>query len=255
MQVNILCAMRDWHAAQRLCMEIGGRARCTFRIATSGTDALETAKQFAPDVLVIDAVLPGMDGLGVIDQMRKMLGGHMPRVIGGSMLHFADNGFRRRGVDALVCVPWEEKELCAALYEQVERVEGSVSFEQCRPACICAMTLLEQMGMRSALKGYCYLSWAAALAYDNEARLEAVDKLIYHPIAAEFDTTAQNVERLIRHAVERTMDGGNAGNVYRFFGNTIDPTRGKPTNAQCISALAQRLRVCGERQTESKKRA
>lgn len=243
MQVNILCAVRDWHMAQRLCMEVADQVRCTFRIVTSGPEAIETARQFAPDVLVIDAVLPGVDGLGVVDRMHEMLGGHMPRIIGGSMRHFADAGFRRRGAEALVCVPWEENELRAALLGQVERLKSGVDFAHCRSACGRATALLDQVGMKSTLKGYHYLSWAAALAYENEARLDAVDKWIYHPVAKEFNTTAQNVERLIRHAVERTMDGGRAALVYRFFGNTIDPTRGKPTNAQCISALVQRLRI------------
>lgn len=243
MQVDILCAMRDWHAAHRLCMAMGSEACCTFRIANNGPEAIETASRFAPDILIVDAVLPGIDGLGVIDSMHEMLGEHMPRVIGGSMLHFADAGFRHRGAAVMVSVPWKEDELRLALEEQMECMRGGVSFARCEHAYRCAGELLNQVGMKSALKGYHYLAWAAALAHENEARLDAIEKWIYRPIAGEFGTTAQNVERLIRHAVERTMDGGRAEEVYRFFGNTIDPTRGKPTNAQCISALVQRLRI------------
>lgn len=256
MQVDILCAMRDWHAAHRLCMAMSGEMQCTFRIVTSGTEAIETASRLAPDILIVDAVLPGMDGLGVIDSMHEMLGEHMPRVIGGSMGHFADAGFRHRGADALVGVPWEEDELRFVLEAQMGRMMDCVSFKCCEQAYIRAGELLDQVGMKSALKGYHYLSWAAALAHENEARLDAVEKWIYRPIAEEFDTTAQNVERLIRHAVERTMDGGKADAVYRFFGNTIDPARGKPTNAQCISVLVQRLRILENvNHTRHKKRA
>jgi len=242
-QINVLCAVRDGRMAQRLGMELGDGEHCAFRIATDGLEALETCRRFAPDILIVDAVLPGMDGLSLIDRLRDMLGDHMPRMIGGSMLHFADAGFAHRGVHTLVRVPWEREELRAALLLEIERIQNSVDWEAAEPVCRRAGELLAQMGMRSALKGYVYLSWAAALAYESEARLEAVGKRIYRPIAQEFDTTPQNVERLIRHAVERTMDGERARGVYRFFGNTIDPTRGKPTNAQCISLLVQRLRV------------
>ena len=87
------------------------------------------------------------------------------------------------------------------------------------------------------------LAWAAGLAYDNEARLFAVGRDLYAPIAQRFGATEAAVERLIRHAVESTMDSVGADGIYGFFGNTIDPTRGKPTNAQMIAMLVQRMRV------------
>jgi len=243
MQINILCAVRDRRMAQELDMEIGDGEHCTFRTVTNGLDALKTSREFAPDILIIDAVLPGMDGFGVIDRMREMLGGRMPRVIGGSMEHFADEGFFRRGIDALACMPWKREEIRSALLLQMESIHSRIDFNRLQHPCQRAKTILSRMGMRSALKGYEYLSWAAALAYESEGRLDRVSQCIYQPIAAEFHTTTQNVERLIRHAVERTMDAAQAGGVYHFFGNTIDPTKGKPTNAQCISMLAQRLRI------------
>ena len=76
-----------------------------------------------------------------------------------------------------------------------------------------------------------------------EASLFAVGKRLYQPVAQRFDTTPQNVERLIRHAVESTMDAAAARGVYGLFGNTLDPARGKPTNAQIIGMLVQRMRV------------
>ena len=243
MQVNILCAVRDRHMAQELDMEIADGESCTFRIVTNGADALKMSREFAPDILIIDAVLPGIDGLGVIDRMKEMLGDRMPRVIGGSMLHFADEGFCRRGVLAMVGMPWAREEIRSAVLLQMEHFHKKIDFDKAQKVCLRAMALLSGLGMPSKLKGYEYLAWAAALAYGREARLDSVRESIYRPIAEEFGTTPENVERLIRHAVERTMDSARARGVYHFFGNTIDPTRGKPTNAQCISEIAQRLRV------------
>lgn len=243
MQINILCAVRDRRMAQELDMEIGDGERCTFRLVTSGPDAIQASWKFAPDILVVDAVLPGLDGLGVIDRMKEMLGDRMPRVIGGSMNHFADEGFCRRGVKSMIGVPWNREEIRSAVLLQMENLQTSVDFDEAQEACRRAMALLSDMGIPGRLKGYAYLAWAAALAYGNVERLESVGERIYRPIAGEFGTTPENVERLIRHAVERTMDGERARGVYRFFGNTIDPTKGKPTNAQCIGMLAQRLRL------------
>lgn len=243
MQINILCAVRDVRMAQDLEMEIGDGERCIFRIVTNGLDALTMSRKFAPDILIIDAVLPGIDGLGVIDRMKEMLGDRMPHVIGCSMMRFADKNFGRRGIETVMNVPWTREEARSALLLQMEHVQGCVDFDRMNDSCLRAMALLSEMGMRSTLKGYAYLSWAAALAYEHEVRLDRVRERIYQPIAEEFGTTPENVERLIRHAVERTMDGTRARGVYQFFGNTIDPTKGKPTNAQCIGMLAQRLRI------------
>ena len=97
--------------------------------------------------------------------------------------------------------------------------------------------------MSETLRGFTYLSWAAALAAMQEERLGAVRQRLYMPVAERFDTTPQSVERLIRHAIERTADTVGARSIYTFFGNTIDPMRGKPTNAQMLAMVAERVRL------------
>ena len=84
---------------------------------------------------------------------------------------------------------------------------------------------------------------AAALVLDDESRMEAVGDRLYKPVAEHFGTTEQTVERLIRHAVESVMDARGVRRIYGFFGNSIDPMRGKPTNAEMIGMLAQHMRV------------
>ena len=196
-----------------------------------------------PDILVLDAVLPEIDGLGVMDRLHTTLQSRMPRVIGGSVTPMSWEGFLSRGAQAVVHVPWNAAELSAALRAQLEAVQSAISWEVLAPACRMAEELLHEMGMNAALKGAVYLTPAVALAYENETRLRAVGKCIYEPIASHYHTTPQCVERLIRHAVESTMSAGQARGVYSLFGNTIDPARGKPTNAQIIALLAQRMRV------------
>ena len=83
----------------------------------------------------------------------------------------------------------------------------------------------------------------SGISASSEARMFAVGRRLYAPIAQCFGTTAQNVERLIRHAVESTMDASEARGVYGLFGNTLDPARGKPTNAQIVAMLVHRMRV------------
>lgn len=241
--IHVLCAMRDCRVIQQVMRDLDDAERCTFQIVGNGDAVLESVHGMIPDILVIDAVLPHMDGLGVIDQLNVLLGPRMPRVIGGSMMSFTDTGFVKRGVKRLVRVPWEKDQLYHAIEETMDEICGNVDWERAQESQKQAACLLEKMGMKSSLRGFSYLSWAGALAYDDESRLYAIGEKLYKPIAEYCGTTVQSVERLIRHAVECTLDSVGAYNVYSFFGNTIDPTRGKPTNAQMIGMLVQRMRV------------
>ena len=167
----------------------------------------------------------------------------MPRMIGGSRTPFSRSGFLRRGIEHVVPVPWDIPMLKRAILQEMEAMQAEIDWQALFPVCERAGVLLERMGMHASLKGFIYLSHATALALDNESRLFPVGKGIYEPVAAHFDTTKENVERLIRHAIESTMSAARARGVYTLFGNTIDPAKGKPTNAQVIALLVQRLRV------------
>lgn len=242
-KVSILFAVRDWHSLLELYSEFDDEQHCSIQMAVGGKETIEAVLHCVPDILVIDALLPHMDGLGVLDCLRAELGDRMPRVIGGSMTPFSDRAFARRGVNAVVRVPWQTEQLRAAILEQIREMDAHIDWQGAQDACSHACALLGEMGMHSTLKGYVFLAWAAALAYENEARLYCIGQRLYRPIAERFGTTPQNVERLIRHAVESTMDAAAARGVYGLFGNTLDPARGKPTNAQIIGMLVQRMRV------------
>ena len=219
--------MRDGSAVIPALRTLEDEQDCAFRMVQSGEGALSAAKKCRPDILVIDAVLPLMDGLGTIDRLREIYGERMPQVIGGVMMPFA-------------------RDLTEALTQMLKKVRGEADWTRMEPACRRAAGLLSKMGMRSTLRGYEYLSSAAALAWEDESRMDAVGDMLYKPVALRFGTTEQAVERLIRHAVESVMDAFGVRRVYGFFGNSIDPIRGKPTNAEMIGMLAQYMRVTPE---------
>ena len=164
MKTHILCAMRDSSTLTHMLRMLEDEQECTCRVVRSGEAALLSAKKRRPDVLVIDAVLPLMDGLGVIDRLKEFYGERMPRVIGGYMMPFAKEGFERRGVNCLVRVPWEPQQLGEALMQMIEKTRLEVDWTHLSAACDRAGQLLSSMGMKTTLRGYEYLANAAALA-------------------------------------------------------------------------------------------
>lgn len=242
-KIDILFAVRNTDTAMRLRDFLEDPERCSVRIVSDGISVMEEAERIVPDILVIDAILPYGDGLGVVDRLRELLGERMPCVIGGAAMPFAEKGFVRRRAAYVLGVPWNEEELRAAVLLAMEEILTTIDWNRLQKGFDQACTLLSAAGMRSELKGCTFLAWSAALACENDGRLRAISSRIYAPVAQQFHTTPQNVERLIRHAVETTMDSPGSGKMYAFFGNTIDPARGKPTNAQMIALLAQRMRV------------
>lgn len=242
-EVHILLAMRDKQAMRRLIAQMDDSETCVFDMVTTGLQALEACRKAPPDILVIDAVMPQMDGLAVVEQLKCEMGDRMPRVIGGCRTPFAHKGFLRRGASVVIALPCEIADVKRAIMLEIEKLKETLDWDMLRPAQIRAGALLHQMGMPVSLRGYEFLCCGAALACESESRLYSIGKGIYEPIAAYHNTSKENVERLIRHAIESTMNAARARGVYSLFGNTIDPAKGKPTNAQVIAMLVQRMRV------------
>ena len=55
-KINVLCAMRDSRVVEGLRRRLD--ERCLFRAVGSGDAVLACASRVAPDVLIVDAVLP-----------------------------------------------------------------------------------------------------------------------------------------------------------------------------------------------------
>ena len=101
--------------------------------------------------------------------------------------------------------------------------------------------VLNRLGMPSNLLGYRYLRFAIQVAVADTEVLNSITKRLYPAVAREFGTTASNVERSIRHAIEVAWDRGDIDKLESCFGYSVDPNRGRPTNAAFISKVVDNL--------------
>lgn len=103
--------------------------------------------------------------------------------------------------------------------------------------------ILFEIGVPCHIVGHEGLKKAIALVVDDPQLRYSTIK-IYEKVAAEMggESTPSKVERGIRHAISSAWNRGDVDVLYRYFGNTVDPNKGKPTNAEFICAAAQEIR-------------
>ena len=103
--------------------------------------------------------------------------------------------------------------------------------------------VIHQVGVPAHIKGYQYLRVAIIMAVKDMESVGAITKILYPAIAKQFHTTSSRVERAIRHAIEVAWDRGDLETLQSYFGYTVSGLKGKPTNSEFISMIADRLRL------------
>lgn len=89
--------------------------------AENGEEALSLMAQLNPDVIILDVMLPGMDGVAVCEQVRRR--SDVPIIMLTARVEEVDRliGFAK-GADDYVCKPFNPKELVARVHAILRRV-------------------------------------------------------------------------------------------------------------------------------------
>lgn len=105
-----------------------------------------------------------------------------------------------------------------------------------------ARNLLVEIGVPEHILGSKYLISAICAVVEDANVLRSVTGVLYPTVAQKFGTTGSRVERGIRHAIEVSWDRGDMDVLYKYFGNTVSGYKGKPTNSEFISRVANVVR-------------
>lgn len=214
-------------------------------IASNGLEALEQIQNNTPDVVVLDIIMPHLDGIGVLEKLGNV--SSRPKVI--MLTAFGQESVTQRavelGADYYILKPFDFAVLATRIRQLADGVNVSQYISPLRPRNldVAVTNIIHEMGVPAHIKGYHYLR-DAILAVINEVNLlGAVTKELYPMIAQKYQTTPSRVERAIRHAIELAWDRGNVEMMTKFFGYTINLERGKPTNSEFIAMVADKLRI------------
>ncbi|MGL5347416.1 MAG: sporulation transcription factor Spo0A [Peptostreptococcaceae bacterium] len=230
-------------------------------IAKDGIEALDLVKKTQPDLLVLDVIMPHLDGLGVIEKLNGMNLPKMPKIIVLSAVgqDKITQTAINLGADYYIVKPFDFVIFINRIRELVSNRSNHIE-QKPRTHADIQMTrsdfvknvgnieteitnIIHEIGVPAHIKGYLYLREAIKMVIDNVELLGAVTKELYPSIAKKFNTTPSRVERAIRHAIEVAWSRGKVDTINQLFGYTVHNTKGKPTNSEFIAMIADKLRL------------
>ncbi|MFZ7120406.1 MAG: sporulation transcription factor Spo0A [Eubacteriaceae bacterium] len=223
--------------------------------AYNGNELLEIIQNEVPDIIVLDVIMPELDGLGVLEKLSSMDLKISPKVIMLSAVG-QDTITKRAmtlGADYYIVKPFELDSFVDRMKQLVENTfvisDENTKNEYVKNSSDIKNTqfeitsILHEIGVPAHIKGYLYLREAIQMVVDNLEILGAVTKELYPSIAKKYNTTSSRVERAIRHAIEVAWTRGRVETIDNIFGYTIDNHKGKPTNSEFIAMVADKLRL------------
>jgi two-component system response regulator (stage 0 sporulation protein A) len=216
-------------------------------VANNGIEALELIEKHTPDIIVLDIIMPHLDGIGVLEKLATGYIANRPRVI--MLTAFGQETVTQRavelGADYYILKPFDFSVLASRIRQLSEGINPNQYISAVKPKNldVAVTNIIHEMGVPAHIKGYHYLRDAILMVINEINLLGAVTKELYPMIAQKYQTTPSRVERAIRHAIELAWDRGNVEMMTKFFGYTINLERGKPTNSEFIAMVADKLRI------------
>ena len=221
--------------------------------AHDGVEALEKIEEHEFDVLVLDVIMPQLDGIGVLEEVKEKGLREEFKII--MLTAFGQEDLTQQvvelGADYYILKPFDLDKLASRIRQVIEpnnndgnneyvirkEKEKEVNIEER------VTEIMHNIGVPAHIKGYLYLRQAITMVINDIELLGAVTKQLYPSVADKFDTTASRVERAIRHAIEVAWKNGNTKVINDIFGHSITSSTGKPTNSQFIAKIADKLRI------------
>ena len=217
-------------------------------VGYDGEQILTIIEEKKPDVVILDIIMPHLDGIGVLESLQG-LRVKRPKII--MLTALGQESITQRvvelGADYYILKPFNMDVLAS----RIRQLATTITMQ--RPVVAQAIkaqsvdvevtNIIREIGIPAHIKGYQYLRDAIIMIISEIELLGAVTKILYPRIAEKYNTTPSRVERAIRHAIEVAWSRGNIDMINRLFGYTIKKEKGKPTNSEFMAMVADKLRL------------
>ena len=226
--------------------------------AHNGEEICNIIREKEPDVVVLDVIMPKMDGLTVMEQcshdqtVRKQPAFIVISAVGQERI--TEDAFNL-GASYYMLKPFDNQ----VLLNRIKHIRKS-SIKRFREPVRQAVhedtapygkhnleadvtNIIHEIGVPAHIKGYQYLRDAIILSVNDMEMLNSITKVLYPTIAKKHQTTPSRVERAIRHAIEVAWSRGKMDTIDALFGYTVSTGKGKPTNSEFIALIADKIRL------------
>ena len=217
--------------------------------AANGVEALQRLPECPSDVIILDLIMPQMDGFGVLEQVQRIPPEQRPRVIALTALGREDFIARalRLGVNYYMVKPVEMSQLMDRVRDSARQMEGVCEEPPELPPPPSPnvddrmSNIFLSLGIPAHIKGYQFLREGVRLVIVQPDRINRITKELYPSIARRYATSPSKVERAIRHAIEVAWSRGRVESLNRAFGCRVAIPEDKPTNGEFIALIADKL--------------
>lgn len=243
-KLKAVVAFADGDNKKAVCEFLDGFGYNTVGKTDKGTECCEMVMRLQPDIVITDVCLSDMDSCGMIDMLTlKGYDGDTvfavaASVTGGCVIENAIS----RGVDIFTLIPFDGEYINSRIRRAVQKKQGKEGKDRF-DILEHVSRLMHEVGVPASIRGYDYIRDSIMMALSDRDILRSITKELYPSIAKTHATTASRVERAIRHAVEVAWQRGDVDVLNGIFGYTVKSSKGKPTNGEFISMLAERVRL------------
>lgn len=212
------------------------------KIANDGKVAIDLLKENDFDLLILDLVLPGVDGFEVIESAKEIDKGIEIIVMSALASDIFVKKATTLGVSYFMLKPISldvlMKRVNDILNESIQVENKTFSSKEIEEK---ITNIFITVGIPAHIKGYQFLREAIKLSMGNPEIINSITKKLYPSIAEKFETSASKVERAIRHAIEVAWNRGKIENINSVFGLTVYSNNEKPTNGEFIALVADKM--------------
>lgn len=224
--------------------------------ANNGEDIYHIIKNKEPDVVLLDLIMPKMDGLSVMElvnsdkNLKKSPDFIIVTAVGQERI--TEDAFKK-GASYYIMKPFNNE----MVLNRIKHTNRDTKYEKKMPAMPAeyrketseetleaqVTNMIHEIGIPAHIKGYHYLRDAIIMAVEDMDVLNAITKILYPTVAKKHQTTSSRVERAIRHAIEVAWSRGKLDILDELFGYTVSNGKGKPTNSEFIALVADTIQL------------
>jgi two-component system response regulator (stage 0 sporulation protein A) len=245
----------------------------TVGVSTEGYDALRMIKEIDTDVILLDFIMSGIDGLGILDSIKSLNLKNKPAIIMLSSLasDIAVRQAEKLGASYFIVRPFDNKLLCrrineiyldkcdndkilnirdkylinesVAIYfteEDMKKNDNDIGLR--------ISSIMKDIGVPLNLIGYNYIKLAILQTINLKSQPDFQKNLlftkdVYPYVASLVGKTGKHIQQNIRNTITRTWQRGGQDFINSIFGYTINYTKGRPTNTEFICMMTDKIMV------------